>query len=166
MCTTSEANHTLTPQSHAREYRSYTDSFSLPVSPDRASDPLYEGNPSSCSRCLGCHGRCPARWSHRKCPLYSAVLFEAPSHPAAASPRAHRPLRTHSTVNDDEFISTVARTENLITFHLPDQCRDGTHTVIPRLMSVTVVVLLKVINIQNLKRQRFMFRKALFHDLF
>ena len=57
-------------------------------------------------------------------------------------------------------------TENLITFHLPDQCRDGTHTVIPRLMSVTVVVLLKVINIQNLKRQRFMFRKALFHDLF
>ncbi len=75
-------------------------------------------------------------------------------------------LRAHSTVNDDEFISTVARTENLITFHLPDQCRDGTHTVIPRLMSVTVVVLLKVINIQNLKRQRFMFRKALFHDLF
>ena len=75
-------------------------------------------------------------------------------------------LRAHSTVNDDEFISAVARTENLITFHLPDQCRDGTHTVIPRLMSVTVVVLLKVINIQNLKRQRFMFRKALFHDLF
>ena len=57
-------------------------------------------------------------------------------------------------------------TENLITFHLPDQCRDGTHTVIPRLMSVTVVVLLKIINVQNLKRQWFMFRKALFHDLF
>ena len=30
-------------------------------------------------------------------------------------------LRAHSTVNDDEFISAVARTENLITFHLPDQ---------------------------------------------
>ena len=33
-------------------------------------------------------------------------------------------------------------------------------------VSVTVVVLLKIINVQNLKRQRFMFRKALFHDLF
>ena len=131
MCTTSEANHTLTPQSHAREYRSYTAGFSSASSHGRASDPPRGENPSSCSRCSGCHGRCPARWSHRKRPLYSAVLFEAPSHPAAASPRARRLLRAHSTVNDDEFISAVARTENLIPFHLPDQCRDGTHTVIP-----------------------------------
>lgn len=77
----------LTP----REYRSYTAGFSPASSHGRAPDPPRGENPSSCSRCSGCHGRCPARWSHRTILPHSAVLFEAPSHPAAASPRAHRP---------------------------------------------------------------------------
>ena len=128
---------------HAREYRSYTAGFSRP-SHGRAPDPPRGENPSSVPL-LGMSRQMPCEMVTPSAPLYSAVLFEAPSHPAAPFPRARRLLRAHSTVNDDEFISAVARTENLITFPSAGSVPRWHAHSHPRLMSVTVVVIAEVI---------------------